>query len=264
MSASVRCVFVATSRRAFPTLTVSHRNSGISSSDRIVSGTEIRTIAIDRADDRDDVGEHRGRGVGDDGLNPAHVVREPRLDLTGPGRREEAERHRLEMLVQPVPEVLHHVQAHQVRVVGLAHPDDARHDRDRDHDADVEIEQRKVRARLSRTHAVGTEQRLVEDQDDHQRVDHAEAGGDADHQPDQPDLALVRLERADHAADRRAVDGAMIFVDRRDAEEAVPAHQASIRAAADKARRRSSARDYSAKQGPKISALVTSSPGSDQ
>ena len=46
MSASVRCVFVATSRRAFPTLTVSQRNSGISSSDRIVSGTEIRTIAM--------------------------------------------------------------------------------------------------------------------------------------------------------------------------------------------------------------------------
>ncbi len=46
MSARVRCVFVATSRRAFPTFTVSHRNSGISSSDRIVSGIEIRIIAM--------------------------------------------------------------------------------------------------------------------------------------------------------------------------------------------------------------------------
>jgi hypothetical protein len=46
MSASVRCVLPATSRRAFPTLTVSHRNNGISSNDRIVSGTEITTIAM--------------------------------------------------------------------------------------------------------------------------------------------------------------------------------------------------------------------------
>ena len=46
MSASVLCVLVATSRRAPPTFTVSHRNSGISSSDRIVSGIEIRTIAM--------------------------------------------------------------------------------------------------------------------------------------------------------------------------------------------------------------------------
>ena len=46
MSARVLWVLVATSRRARPTFTVSHRNSGISSSDRIVRGIEIRTIAM--------------------------------------------------------------------------------------------------------------------------------------------------------------------------------------------------------------------------
>ena len=44
-SASVRWVWVATSRRAFPTRTVSHRNSGISRSDSAVSGTESSSIA---------------------------------------------------------------------------------------------------------------------------------------------------------------------------------------------------------------------------
>jgi hypothetical protein len=118
------------------------------------------------------------------------------------------------MPVQPVPEVLHHVQADDVREVRLADPDDARHDRDRDHDPDVEVEQREVRTRLSLTDVVLAEQRLVEDQHDHQRVDHAEARGDADHQSNEPDLALVRLERANHAADRRAIDRTTILVDR--------------------------------------------------
>ena len=39
-------MLVATSRRARPTLTVSQRNSGISASDRRVSGTESQIIAI--------------------------------------------------------------------------------------------------------------------------------------------------------------------------------------------------------------------------
>ena len=42
MSARVRWVLVATSRRALPTFTVSQRNNGSSSSDRIVSGSESR------------------------------------------------------------------------------------------------------------------------------------------------------------------------------------------------------------------------------
>ena len=46
MSAMVFCVLVATSRRARPTLIVSHRNRGVSASDRIVSGTEMISIAI--------------------------------------------------------------------------------------------------------------------------------------------------------------------------------------------------------------------------
>ena len=39
-------MLVATSRRALPTLTVSHRNNGISRSERIVSGTKITIIAM--------------------------------------------------------------------------------------------------------------------------------------------------------------------------------------------------------------------------
>ncbi len=45
-SARVFCVLVATSRRARPTLTVSHRKSGRSASDSSVSGTESTSIAI--------------------------------------------------------------------------------------------------------------------------------------------------------------------------------------------------------------------------
>ena len=45
-SARVFCVLVATLRRARPTLTVSQTNSGVMQSDRIVSCTEITSIAI--------------------------------------------------------------------------------------------------------------------------------------------------------------------------------------------------------------------------
>ncbi len=45
-SASVCCVLLATFRRARPTLTVSHTKIGVMQSDRIVSCTEISSIAI--------------------------------------------------------------------------------------------------------------------------------------------------------------------------------------------------------------------------
>jgi hypothetical protein len=45
-SASVFCVLVATSRRARPTLTVSHRKNGMSESDRTVSCHESNVIAM--------------------------------------------------------------------------------------------------------------------------------------------------------------------------------------------------------------------------
>ena len=60
MSAIVFCVVEATSRRALPTRTVSHRNNGIRQSDRSVSGTdrnsiatsvEMMTTTLDRIDD---------------------------------------------------------------------------------------------------------------------------------------------------------------------------------------------------------------------
>ena len=47
---------------------------------------------------------------------PPDVVREPRLDLAGPRRREEPQRHVLEVLVERVAEVLHHAQPDDVRV----------------------------------------------------------------------------------------------------------------------------------------------------
>src|SRR5438034_10865199 len=45
-SASVFWVLVATTRRAFPTRTVSHRNNGRSSKDKIVSGIEMINIVM--------------------------------------------------------------------------------------------------------------------------------------------------------------------------------------------------------------------------
>ena len=123
MSASVFWVVAATSRRARPTLTVSHRNNGIRHSDSSVSCTdrisiatnvEMITTTLDRIDDAVSVTTR---------LHAADVVGEARLDLARAGGREEPQRHVLQVRVERVAEVLHHAQPDEVRQVGLPDPD---------------------------------------------------------------------------------------------------------------------------------------------
>ena len=66
------------------------------------------------------------RGVGDDRLDAADVVRQPALDLAGLRLGEEPQRHRLEMGVQRRPQVLHDALADDVVEVALADADQPR------------------------------------------------------------------------------------------------------------------------------------------
>ena len=68
----------------------------------------------------------RAGGVGDDPLDTPDVVRQAALDLAGAGLGEEAQRHRLEMRVERVAQVLHDVLADDVVDVGLADADAGR------------------------------------------------------------------------------------------------------------------------------------------
>ena len=131
MSAIVFWVLVDTSRRARPTLTVSHRNSGISSKESSVSGTESSNIAISVLMIVTTLASTLEAVSVTTDLHATHVVGEPRLDLAGARGREESQRHELQVRVERVAQVLHHAQAHQVRHVGLPDADDAGDDRDR-------------------------------------------------------------------------------------------------------------------------------------
>ena len=112
--------------------------------------------------------------------------------------------------------------------------------------------------------AVGPNSALSKTSHDHQRVDTPSPDVRPIISPTSPTLPLYGLERVDHAADGRAVDLPLILVDRRDVEEAVPAHAIEHTGGGELRPPPPVRPDYSAKQGPKISALVTSSPGSDQ
>ena len=221
-SASVFWVLVATTRRAFPTRTVSHRNSGRRSKDRMVSGIEMISIVtivltivtvFDRTVDAVSV--------------TTDVVRQPRLDLTGPRRGEESQRHLLQVAVERVAEVLHHAEPDLIREIRLPDPDDAGHQRDRDHQGDVAVQQGQVRAGLAGTVAVRSEQRLVEHRDDQQGVHHAETGRDDDGEADDRDLLLVRREGSNHPTNGCRLDRPRILVERPSAHAehaSVPSH----------------------------------------
>ena len=62
----------------------------------------------------------RARGVGDDRLDAADVVRQPALDLAGPRLGEEPQRHALEVGVQRGTQVLHDALADDVVEVATA------------------------------------------------------------------------------------------------------------------------------------------------
>ena len=76
-----------------------------------------------RAQHRDRVREHRRGGVGDHVLDAADVVLQARLQLAGARGGEEPERHRLQVVVEPVAQVLHHALPDHRRQVRLEHAD---------------------------------------------------------------------------------------------------------------------------------------------
>ncbi len=227
-------VRVATSRRARPTLTMSHRKNGSRKSDSTVSGTERTSMAMrvlmmttTFASTLEAV------SVTTDCTPPTSFDR-PGLDLAGPRAGEEAQRHRLQVLVQRVAQVLHHAEADQVRHVGLPDPDDARDDRDHDHQSHVEVEEAEPGA--GEPAAVPRwvpEERPVEDPLDQDGVGDAEPRGDHDGQGDDGHLPPVRAEGGHHATDRLPLDRTVVVRRGSRVEAAVPAHRARIRVARD-------------------------------
>ena len=71
-------------------------------------------------------------------------------------RVKKPQRHRLQVLVEAVAQVLHHLLADVRREVRLQHPEHGGDERNDDHQADEHVEQAEVRA------AVRREERLVE------------------------------------------------------------------------------------------------------
>ena len=121
MSASVSCVVFAIRRRSLPTRRVRSANSGISananrascqlstSMPTIVATTVVTFDAIER------------RGVRDDVLDAADVVRDPRLHLARAGPREEREREPLEVPEDRRAQVVHDALPDLVRKQRLDH-----------------------------------------------------------------------------------------------------------------------------------------------
>ena len=187
-----------------------------------------------RGDDRRHVGDDRGRGRGDDALDAADVVCDPRLHLAGARPREEGERQALEVLVDGGAQVVHHALADEVRLPGLGDADHAGDDRDRDHPGDQDVEARRVDVRALC-------QDVVQEVAQEERRDDAEPGRDHDQAEQAQEARPVGLEEP------------------RDPAAGAVAHRAASRLVAQRSRRPASwARSSSLK--PAVIFLPTSRP----
>jgi hypothetical protein len=169
-----------------------------------------------RRRDRDDVRQDGRRGLGQHGLDAAHVVREPRLD--GPRLRggEEAEVHRLQVLEEPAAQGGHHTVAEDGGEVGLADADERRQQRDDDHQGDEEGQQ-------AEPGAAADEERVVEQALGEERRDDAEAARDDDRDGDERQAAAVRPEQRGDAAQEARIPRRRVTAARPAAARPLPA-----------------------------------------
>ena len=116
----------------------------------------------DRRDHRRRVLGDRRRGGGDDVVEAADVVGDPRLHLARAGAREERQRHPLQVPVDGGAQVVHHPLADRVRHVRLPDAERGGGDRDRDHRQHQPRQQRRV----------VLEDPLVEHVPEQERVEH--------------------------------------------------------------------------------------------
>ena len=190
MSASRRCCSVVIRRRILPTLRViqnrrrhedqrDHRQPPVQDAHR-----------DDRADHGRDVRGDRRRGVGDDVVQAADVVGDPRLHLTGARAREERERHLLQAVVDGGAQVVHHLLADDVRDVGLPDARRLRDEGDADH----------PEHRLGQDRSVVPEEPVVQRPLDQERVEHADPRGEHDQRQHDAEPLAVRPEQAQDPA----------------------------------------------------------------
>ncbi len=118
----------------------------------------------DRRDDSRHVLHDRRRRRRHDAVDPADVVRDPRLHLARARAREERKRHPLQVRVHGRAQVVHHALADLVGDPRLRDADHARDDRQRDHPRDELDHERRVVPRV----------RLVDEFPQQERADHAE------------------------------------------------------------------------------------------
>ena len=222
MSASVSCVVFAISRRSLPTRRVSSTKTGISANAKSASCQLRRSMPTIVATTVVDVRSDRRRGVRDDVLHAADVVRDARLHLAGARAREERERQALQVAEDGRAQVVHHALADLVREQRLDDAERARDDGDDDH----------PRGEVRDPRGVGVADRR-------QQVAEQEGGHDAERrrEDDQPEHGrepqLVRHEEPRDAAQVRAAHGRVgralgrLLV----AEEASAGHSSSVRSA---------------------------------
>ncbi len=140
MSAIVFWVLEATSRLARPTLTVSHRNTGSRQSDSKVSGIDIQNIAINvemittTLDSTDDAVSVTTVETPPTSLESRDWISPVRVDVKN------RKRHVLEMRVERVPQVLHHAEPDEVRLIRLGDPEHAGDHRDDHHQRHPDID----------------------------------------------------------------------------------------------------------------------------
>ena len=150
-----------------------------------------------RRDQRDHVADDRRGGRRDRRLHTADVVGQPGLNLSAAGGRVERQRQLLEVLEQPVAQLLQHAIAHDLGQIHLDDVQDPVDDRDRDQRRHQRVQRAEIGATLN-------EQSLVEHLADQQRADHAQRRRRHDREDDQRQRTAMGAKQAhDSAAEPR-------------------------------------------------------------